>query len=157
MAAAVVLAALASSSCYRYVPVRLETADQHEDVRIRVTEPVASRLIKDLGAYTTELDGQVTRDGSDSIAIALAIGREYRGLALDSATQILHLSRADLVDVRRRTLSRSRTALASAGVLIAFGLFVGSVVQWGDPNTASQEPPPPPPSPIRFLLRVPIR
>jgi hypothetical protein len=157
LTAILLLVGVTAGGCYQYVPVRVESA-ANNDVRVRVTEPVAERLVKDFGAYTSELDGRLTPDGSDSVSISVTIAREYRGLALDSTTQVLHLSRAELVEVRRRALSKSRTALATAGALVVFGAFVASVVQWQDPNTASQEPPPPPPpSPIRILLSVPIR
>jgi hypothetical protein len=151
------LLGIAAAGCYQYVPIRLEAARPNEDVRVRVTEPAAARLLQDFGAFTTELDGQLASAGSDSVSISVAIGREYRGMTLDSTSQVVRLSRADLVDVRRRTFSRSRTVLAGALAIGAFGVLVGTVVQMGDPNTVSPDPPPPPPSPFRgVLLRIPL-
>ena len=158
-AVAAPLLGIAAAGCYRYVPIRPEAVRPNEDVRVRVTEPAAARLFQDLGAFTTELDGQLASAGSDSVSISVAIGREYRGIVLDSTSQVVHLSRADLVDVRRRTFSRSRTVLASAGALVVFGVLVGSVVQWGDPNNSYPDPPPPPPPPSPFrgvLVRIPF-
>ena len=151
------LLGIAAAGCYQYVPIRPESVRPNEDVRVRVTEPAAARLLQDLGAFTTELDGQLAANGSDSVSISVAIGREYRGIALDSTSQVVHLSRADLVDVRRRTFSRSRTVLATGLALAAFGAIVGSVVQMGDPNTVSPDPAPPPPSPFRgVMFRIPL-
>ena len=152
-----------SGACYRYVPVPFTATSPKDEVRVNITEDAARRLSGDLGAYTTELDGQFSPRGSDSVSVAVPIVREYRGTVLESRTQVLNLARADVVDVRRRELSRGRTVLTAAGVLVGFGLMVQAVVQLTNPNPGSDEtlpPPPPPASRIpagHFLrLRIPI-
>jgi hypothetical protein len=150
------LAGLAAPACYRYVPTQLATAplSREEDVRVRVTDAAAARLVTELGTYTTELDGRLARERSDSVSLSVAIARAYRGM-LESARQVLVLSRSEVVEVRRRELSRTRTVLATAGALGAFGVLIRTVVQWGDPNPTSQGPSsPPPPSSTRRVVRV---
>lgn len=142
--------------CYAYVPMQLATVPPRAEVKVRVTDAGAARLVKDFGAYTTELEGQLGLEGSDSVSVAVAIAREYRGLTLESARQVLYLGRTEVVEVRHRQLSRKRTVLASAGAVVAFTLLVKTVVQWGDPNPPAGEPPGAPPAPLRGGLRFSI-
>lgn len=156
------LAEFGSSACYRYVPVPLAATSPKDEVRVRITENAARRLTAELGAYTTELDGRFSPQGADSVSVAVPIVREYRGTMLESMTQVLHLARADVLDVRRRELSRARTALTTAGVLVGFGLMVQAVVQLTNPNPGTDERLPPPPPPARIpigpylRLRIPL-
>jgi hypothetical protein len=158
------VAGLGSSGCYRYAPVSPEAAASAGDVRVRITEAAARRLVDELGAYSTELDGQIASAGPDSLSVAVPIVREYRGTMLETTTQVLHLGRAEVVEMRLRQFSPGRTVLTTAGVLIGFGLLVRAVVQLTDPNPGTQEqlPPPPPPGPARLpighhlLLRIPV-
>ena len=145
-----------SSGCYRYVPVSLADVGQSEEVRVRITEEAATRLVKEFGTYTTELEGQVARDRSDSVSVTVDIGREYRGLALEGGRQVLFLGSSEVVGVRRRQLSRSRTVVVGAGTVAGIALLAVAVKQWDDPNTSVVEPPPPPPPGGRVVpLRAP--
>ena len=136
---------LVSGACYRYVPVPLTAVPSSEEVHVGITEAAAKRLVNELGAYTTELEGQVSRDRSDSIAVTVSIARAYQGVALEGGRQILFLGPSEVVGVRRRLLSRPRTAVVAAGTVVGIGLLAVAVKQWSDPNTTVVEPPPPPP------------
>ena len=152
-----VLLAASLCACYRYAPISLANLRPHEDVRLSVTEPAAARLVKELGTYTTELEGEVVREGADSVSVAVIIARDYRGTALESARLVLFLGRSEVVELRRRELSRARTVLASAGVAVLFGVLVRSIVAAADPNPDSRETlPPPPPSGYRARMRLSI-
>lgn len=155
---ALLLAGLMTSGCYKYVPVDPAGVKPNEEVRVRITEPAATRLVRDFGAYTSQLEGQFAPQGSDSVSVSVLIGRAAGTLTLESTRQTLFLGRSEVVQVQRRELSRSRTALATAGILAVFALVVNSVVQIGDENPSGEEPPPPPP-PSGFVgrIRIPIR
>jgi hypothetical protein len=157
------LAAAANAACYHYVPVSLETAGSNDEVRVRVTADAAARLTKDLGAFTTEIDGQFAPQGRDSVSVAVPIDRAYRGMTVGTTTQVLFLGRSEVVDVRKREFDRARTILVTTGAVVGFGLLATTVVQLADPNPDSQDgrtPPPPNPSrtPTRhgFTVRIPI-
>jgi len=152
---AAVALGLVSGACYRYVPVPLTAAPPSEEVHVRITEAAAKRLVNELGAYTTELEGVVARDRSDSISVTVAIAREYQGLALEGGRQVLFLGPNEVVGVRRRQLSRSRTVVVSAGTVAGIALLAVAVKQWGDPNSSVVEPPPPPP-PGGRIVPIPI-
>jgi hypothetical protein len=151
------LLGLTLCGCYNYVPVDLASVRPTEYVRVEVTEQAAVRLVKDFGAYLRELEGQVAREGADSVSVTVPVGRDYRGVALEGGRQTLFLGRQEVIGVRRREFSRSRTVAASVGSLVVFGLIAAGVAQWGDPNSEVVEPPPPPPPPgaIVFRFRFP--
>jgi hypothetical protein len=141
------LAVLTTGGCYTYVTVPVSAVRPDEEVRVRVTEAAAARLVGEFGAYTAQYDGNLTPARvADSLSLTVQIGRAYRGMALENARQTLYLGPGELVEVRRRRLSRERTALVSAGVLVGFVLLTRSVVQLFDPNPDPDEPPPPPPA-----------
>jgi len=157
------IAAMANAGCYSYVPVSFQSIAPKEDVRLRVTESAAARIAPDLGAFSTEVDGQLAREGPDSVSVGVAIDRSYRGTTIGTTTQTIFLSRAEVVEVRRREFSRSRTILASAGIVVGFGALAAGIVQLVDQNGPSdqQTTPPPPPGlrrpPVPHIsLRIPI-
>ena len=141
-------AVLANSACYHYVAVSPETVASDEDVQVRITKAAAGRLAGELGTFSTELDGKLSVRGSDSLAVAVPISREYQGVALDTTAQFLTLARSEVVDVRRSEISRGRTILTAAGVVVGFALLVSAIQQLTNPNPGTDEtlPPPPPPT-----------
>lgn len=156
---ALLLAGAANTACYTYAPVSVGAmTETKEDVRLRVTDDAAVRLSKELGTFSTEIDGQLNGEGRDSISLGVPIDRLYRGTTIGTTTQVLFLARSEILEVRRRQLSRSRTVLFTAGTVVGFGLLAAGIVQLVDPNGApeNQPPPPPPPSPYRGFIRFKI-
>lgn len=160
---ALAIAFLASAGCYSYVPVSFQAVGSKEDVRLRVTESAAARLAKDIGTFSTEVDGQLASEGPDSVSLGVPIDRSYRGTTIGTTTQTVLLSRSEVVEVRKREFSRSRTVLASAGIVAGFGALAAGIVQLVDQNGPSDQgtTPPPPPAlrrpPIHHIsLRIPI-
>ena len=150
-----------SAACYTYVPVNEGTIAPKEEVRVRISEDAAARLAKDLGAFSTELDGRFTREPHDSISIGVAINREYRGAVVGSTTQLLYLGRSEVLDVRKRQFSRSRTTLLGVGAVVGFGALAAGIKQLVDPNGPSDDQPSlPPPAPQRgrvtFRISLPL-
>jgi anti-sigma factor RsiW len=163
VAAALLIAGIANAACYTYVPVSLGSIASKNDVRVRVTENAAARLSKDLGAFSTEIDGEFTQQGPDSVSLGVTIDRQYRGTTIGTATQVLFLGRSEVVEVRKREFSRSRTVLLAAGTVVGFGLLAAGITQLVDPNGPSEDQPPPPPPPqlrrplgYHLTVRIPI-
>jgi len=148
---AVFAAAAASGACYRYAPIELGAAASSSEVRVRVTDDAAARLSKELGAFVTEIDGQLSSQGPDSVSVAVPIERAYRGFTIGTTPQTLFLGRSEIVEVRKREFDRVRTTLVTAGVVVGFGVLAAAVVQLADPNPDSQDGlPNPPPAPTRI-------
>ena len=151
------LIAVLLGGCYSYVPIDIAAVRPAEYVRVEITDTAAVRLVKDFGAYLTALEGQVAREGTDSLSVTVPVGRDYQGVALEGGRQTLFLGLKEVRGVRRREFSRGRTVAAGVGTLILFGAVVAGVAQWGDPNSEINEPPPPPPPSglIMFRFRFP--
>lgn len=158
----VLLAALLSSGgCFSYVAVPVTAVPAKEDVRVMITNDAGARLVKELGIYTTTLDGEFATHG-DSVSVTVPIVREYRGQLLEGANQSLFLARSEVVQVQQRKISKPRTVLAGAASVAVFVALVKSIIAIADPNPDdSQPPPPPPPSgnrvPVRVRISVPLR
>lgn len=164
-AGALLVAALASSACYRYVPVSPSAVPPNQTVRVEITQAAALRLGGDLENFPTELDGTLSLRGPDSLAVTLPVVRQYQGVMLDSATQVVVIGKGDVVDVRRSQFSRGRTILTTVGVLAGFALLAHGIVQLTNPNPGTDQTPPPPPPPNGMLrhpsgahirIRIPI-
>jgi hypothetical protein len=133
-------------------------------VRLRVTETAAARIAPEIGVFSTEIDAQFAREAADSISVGIPVDRTYRGTTIGTTTQTLFLGRSEVVEVRKREFSRSRTVLVSAGTVVGFGLLAAGITQLVDPNGPPSDQPPPPPPPqqrrplghYRFSIRIPI-
>ena len=161
--AVLVVAGMTNVACYSYAPVSIQSLSPKEDVRLRVTEEAAGRLAKDIGTFSTLVDGQLAPEGRDSVSLGVAIDRSYRGTTVGTTTQTLFLARSEIVEVRRREFSRSRTILAGVGTVVGFGVLAAGIVQLVDPNGASDDQPSvPPPAPLRrpsghhIMVRIPL-
>jgi len=160
--AALWMAGMASAACYRYVPIPTGAPAPNEEVRVRITDDAAARLSKDIGVFSTSIEGQYAVQPHDSVSVAVPIDREYRGVTVGTTTQTLYLGRSEVLAVQRRQFDRRRTVLLSAGIVAGFAALAASIVQIGDPNDpADNHPIPPPPSVRRpavhgFTVRIPF-
>jgi hypothetical protein len=145
-----------SSACFSYVSVPVTAVAPKEEVRVTITNDAGARLAKELGVYTTTLDGEFAAHG-DSVSVTVPIVREYRGQMLEGANQSLFLGRSEVVDVRQRKFSRSRSALTTVGVVVGFVAMTKAIIAIADPNPDSDGlPPPPPPGMARVPVRRPV-
>jgi hypothetical protein len=157
------LIGLVNGGCFAYAPVAFESVKSNEDVRVRVTDDAAARLSKDLGAFATEIDGELAPQRHDSVSITVTIDRAYKGTTIGTTTQQLFVARSEIVEVRRREFSTPRTILLSAGMVAGFGALAAGIAQLVDPNGPSDSQPTAPPPPqlrrpprTHFGVRIPI-
>lgn len=146
---------LAAAGCIQYVPVDAGTVRPDEEVRVRVTENTAVRLVSELGRITPELEGSVAPQGSDSVAVSLWIGREYRGTPFENVRRTVALDRLEITEVRRRQISVARSTLAAAGVATVFAVLINRLTHQENPNPSDNGTDPPPP-PGGAVLRIPL-
>jgi len=144
-----------SSACFSYVSVPVTAVAPNEEVRVTITNDAGARLVKELGVYTTTLDGEFAAHG-DSVSVTVPIVREYRGQMLEAANQSLFLGRSEVVDVRQRRFSRSRSALTTAGIVVGFVALTKAIIALADPNPDPDVLPPPPPPGMTRVSRRPI-
>ena len=130
---------------------------------MRVTDDAALRLSKELGAFSNEIDGQLAREGADSISLGVAIARAYRGTTIGTTTQVLFLGRSEVVEVRRREIldfSYGSSARARSWGSASPRPGIAQLVDPNGPPEDSTTPPPPPalrrPSGIHLGVRIPV-
>lgn len=82
-----------------------------------------------------------------------SVGQQYRGTPFESARQRVSLGVPEVVEVRRRELSRGRTALFAAGIIALTAILADRIVFEQDPNaTPGGRPGSPPTDPSGTLI-----
>jgi hypothetical protein len=133
-------AVVCAPGCFKYQLVEAGTVRPQEEVRVLLTDDAALRLASHYGAIARRLDGQLTPAGTDSMLLAVWIGRNYVGTSFENARQNLSLGRREVMEVRRRQLSVSRTAIVSASVLGMLGVVINRIGFLGNPNPPVGQP-----------------
>jgi hypothetical protein len=82
------------------------------------------------------------------------IGRNYVGTSFENARQRLSLGRTEVLDVSRRQLSVSRTALVTTGVIAALGILASRIGFLENPNSPGGQIPGDPPDPNGVRIRI---
>jgi hypothetical protein len=144
---------LTTSACFTYRPVATTIVRPDEEVRVRITDDAALRLAGHYGAITQRLEGQLAPTDSDSLMLAIWIGRAYTGTSFENARQRLSLGRQEVVEVRRRQFSLSRTAIVAAGIVGVAAYVVNRTVFMENPNPNPTTPRGDVPDPDAFTTR----
>ena len=150
----VLMAALVSPACFKYQTIQPSAVQPEEEVRVRITDDAAVRLAGHYGSITQRLDGQLTPLSSDSLLLAIWIGKNYVGTSFENAYQRLSLGRQEVIEISRREFSRTRTALVTAGVVGVLAIIANRVGFLENPNPPSGDGRGEPPDPGGF--RIPI-
>jgi hypothetical protein len=144
--------ALWSAGCFRYTRIEPAAAPAEEELRVRVTREAAVRVGSQLGRLSEQYEGRLEPLGTDSVILAVWIGKDYIGSPFENTRQRVSLVPGEIVEVRRRTLDVRRTALAAAAVIAVTGAVIGTVVTEGDPNLGDPGGPYQPPVDFRIPL-----
>jgi hypothetical protein len=151
--ATLLAASVLVAGCFRYAPVDPIAVDPRDDVRVRLTTDAAVRIGLQLGSVQERWEGQLTPAGRDSLTLSLWVGQQYRGTPFENARQRVSLGMPEVVEVRRRELSRGRTALLAAGILALTVVLADRIVFDQDPNaTPGGRPGSPPTDPSGTLV-----
>lgn len=147
------IAGLSLSGCVQYTPVELAAIPPGEEVRVTVTDEGALRLARRLGRITNDVTASVAAHASDSLAVTIWLGRDYPGTDFANVRETVVFPRYEVVGLRRRELSKWRTAALSAAALAGTFILADQIFQIGDPNRRGDDDPEPPPGDL-VLLRV---
>jgi hypothetical protein len=139
---------LPQAACFAYRPVTPAETKPNEEIRVVLTDAAVSRLNSQF-AVRSPVEGAFTRLGTDTIGVAVWVGRAFAGTDFATARQTIPLVPADIVQMQRKVFSVRRTVLFSLGVA-ALGLIVIDKVgiidlPWEEP----QEIPTPPDGSVR--------
>jgi len=142
--------------CVEYTPIELAAVPPGQEVRVRVTDEGALRLARHLGRLTDEVNAGVAPHQSDSVAVTIWLGKDYRGTGFENVRETIVLPRTDVTSLSLRKLSKWRTVALSAAALVGTLVLANQISQIGDPNRPDDDGNPPPPSDVTFariLLR----
>jgi len=145
------LALVAGQGCYTYHTTQLSDVQPGEEIRVeieergfRVAAPGATR------EATPRLEGRFGGMTTDSLTLQVWIGEAYQGTPFYSTHQNLMLPLEQVLRVENRQLSRTRTALVTAGVGVLIAVLIDSV-GWIDVfGIGDDGGPPQPPDPEGF-------
>ncbi len=148
-------------ACVQYTPVELTAVAPHEEVRVELTDEGAVRLARHFGRITEEVTASVEPRGPDSLALIFWLGKHFPRTEFETVRETVVLDRDEVRVLRRRTLSKSRTALATIGAMAVMAVLADQfITQIGD----ARDPPddPIPPYPFRLIygsgpVRIPFR
>jgi len=141
--------------CVEYTPVELSAVPPSQEVRVRVTNDGALRLARHLGRITDDVSATVAPEASDSIAVTIWLGKDYRGTDFENVRETIVLPRDEVTSLSLRRLSTWRTAALSAAALVGTLVLADRIFQIGDPNRPDDDGTDPPPSDA-IIFRLPL-
>ena len=137
------VAAVATTSCYTYTPIELAAVAPGMEVRARVSAGTAQQLGPSLGMSDARvLSGSVVETPVDGLTLRVASAPAGALGAPDGLFQQIFLKRAELLELESRRLDNTRTRLAvGAGVVGAAVLAATMVRGHSSGESAVNEPP----------------
>lgn len=145
---------LASSACYRYVPIETATAAPGEPVRVYVTEAGAEdfREVYEVDQAVSRLRGTVMgRDGGD-LLLAVEVAQRRVGFQAIGLEQTLRIPEGEIVATERRSLN----ALATSAFVGVVAGGVAAILSFILESEGEPLPTEPDPDLMVPLISVPV-
>jgi hypothetical protein len=140
-ASGLLLASIAAFNvgCYAAIPISGESLRIGRSVSAELTDAGTAEMASQVGPRIRSLFGDVNGATDETLVLALRSATDYRGIESFWNGEHVTVPRADIAHISERRLSRSRTALITAGLLAGlyvagrgFGLFSGGNDHRGD-------------------------
>ena len=145
---------LASSACYRYVPIETAAAAPGEPVRVYVTEAGVEgfREVYEVGQALPRLRGTVMgRDGGD-LLLAVEVAQRQVGFQAIGLEQTLRIPEGEILATERRSLN----ALATSAFVGVVAGGVAAILSFILESEGEPAPPDPDPDLMVPLISVPV-
>jgi hypothetical protein len=107
------------AGCYAYEPVAGTAPATRDRIRLTLTDSGAVSLASQLGPATEEVSGRIKSDSGGAYIVSVAATRRRGGPEIDWRGEQVAVPRILIAHAEERRFSRTRTALASIGLLIA--------------------------------------
>jgi hypothetical protein len=107
------------AACYTYEPVVGPASIARERVRLTLTDSGAVSLASQLGPATEEVSGRLNVDSAGAYVVSVLATRRRGGAEIDWRGEQVTVPRVLVAHAEQRRFSRTRTALASVGLLVA--------------------------------------
>ena len=127
------------AGCYVYRPMTSAAPPAGERVRLTLTDAGTADLAAQLGPSTVELSGLLVQDSADVYLVSVLGTRARSGIEAGWRGEQVTVPRSLVAQAEQRHFSRTRTALASAGAIVAV-LFAREAF-WGPGGVFGGAPP----------------
>jgi hypothetical protein len=111
-------------ACYTYRPVTASVAPAGVRVKASLSDAGRLNVAPFVGAGVTYVEGEVLDSDASSVTIALASVKRQGEAATSWSSERLTLQRSDIAMMGERSLSRSKTGWAVAGLSAAAAIAV---------------------------------
>jgi hypothetical protein len=111
--------ALVASGCYSNVPIQLSTAQPSTKLVVALTDAGSDSLARYLGPGVETVSGKLLQNGEDGISLAVSNVTMRSGAEQFWKGETVALPKYSIGTVQERKLSKPRTALLSAAIVVA--------------------------------------
>jgi hypothetical protein len=144
-------AAFALTGCYSYIPVQPAMIRPGDELRLHLTREGMFDL-PDLPAQSGgEVNGKLVSSAGGSFMLRVPVGVQSYGLLARMLDQQVHIAPSQVIQLERRELSRSRTALAVVGGVVGAVAIAKGFGTLGAPNPETPEKPVDPEAGVSLL------
>jgi hypothetical protein len=106
------------AGCYTYQPVVAAAPRSREPLRLTLTDSGAVTLAAQLGPATEAVTGRLRADSGGAYIVSVLATRRRDGPEIDWRGEQVAVPRALIAHAEQRRFSRTRTVLASVGLLV---------------------------------------
>lgn len=138
--AAALLAALALSGCYSYVPTQ-EVPGRGARVRVRLSQPQDVRLTEITANDVMMINGEVVRANSDTLVLSAYLLQSRSGYENFGRGETAFVPRENIVGLFENRISVIRTA-GLMGAVALLGVVVGVALNNAGGSDSGDGPPP---------------
>lgn len=151
-AVALLLVMTAGQGCYTYHMASLPELRPEEEVRVTLNEEGFRSALPGANRDSPRrLEGRFGGATADSLILRVWIGEAYEGTPFYSTYQNMMLPMDQVLGLENRQLSRGRTAVVTAGVLVLIGVLIESIGVVDFFGGGGDGGPPDPPEPEPFI------
>jgi len=138
---------LTLAGCYHYVPTDHTQLTPATPISVELTTRGTVNVASKIGENVVAVDGNLTEANGSSLTLALqAVHRRGESAVSTWSGESITLTTDEIDQVKRRELSRGRTAVASAAVIAAsVGVIVAIAKATGSASGGGGGTPPPNP------------
>jgi hypothetical protein len=122
------------TGCYTFVPLVGQDPAPGEEVRLRLAAPAAQELSERMGVPVRSVEGPLVGIGPDSLVVNAGWGALYSGTVFEGRRDTLQFHRSQVLEVDRKELSRTRSAIVGAALIAGAVLLFRAVAGRGDPG-----------------------
>jgi len=129
-------AAVALSGCYTYTPLGEGPPPAGQAVRLHLSSQAVERITEATGiAPARAVSGTVVAATPDSLALDVWWGNRFAGTPFAERRDTLSLGRPEILELRARSLSRTKTALLIGGAVVSTAVLFRSFDGGGSSGT----------------------